>query len=137
MLASVDPVPALAGKVATGGRFNVCRGIVGCVPAADPPSFSLGAAPATATFKRGASAPFTVTVQSQNGYQGAVTLSAGTLPAGITATFSRNPLNPPTTTTSTLTLKAASTTKRGTYNVWVTAAGSGLSKTTMIRITIS
>ena len=137
VLGSVDPVPGLAGKVATGGRFNVCRGIVGCVPAADPPSFSLTATPATATFKRGASAPFTVTVQPQNGFQGAVTLSAGTLPAGITATFSRNPLNPPATTSSTMTLKAASTAKRGTYNVWVTAAGSGLSKTALIRITIA
>jgi serine protease len=137
VLAAVDPLPALQGKVATGGRFNVCRGIVGCVPAADPPSFTLAATPATATIKRGASAPFTVTVQSLNGYQSPVTLSAGTLPAGMTATFSRNPLNPPTTTTSTMTLKAASTTKRGTYNVWVTAAGSGLSKTSMLRITIS
>jgi subtilisin family serine protease len=44
ILASVDPVPALAGKVSSGGRLDVCNAIVGCnvspapAPAAAPPA---------------------------------------------------------------------------------------------------
>ncbi|HEY3018861.1 MAG TPA: S8 family peptidase [Solirubrobacteraceae bacterium] len=43
LLDSVDPVPALAGLVRTGGRLNVCRALPGCVAAPRPaPASTLG-----------------------------------------------------------------------------------------------
>ena len=39
MTASVDPLPGLAGRVATGGRLNVARLLGGVVaPVPDPPA---------------------------------------------------------------------------------------------------
>jgi subtilisin family serine protease len=45
ILAAVDPVSALSGKVATGGRLNVCKAIAGCSAAAPQDN----AAPAVST----------------------------------------------------------------------------------------
>ena len=38
LLGSVDPVPALAGLVRTGGRLNVCRALPGCAAPETPPA---------------------------------------------------------------------------------------------------
>ena len=53
-----------------------------------PPDFSLSASPWTLSFMAGGSAISNVSLQSQNGFQGAVTLDATSSPAGVTAVCS-------------------------------------------------
>src|SRR5437870_5763323 len=50
-----------------------------------PPDFSLSASPWTLSFMAGGSAISNVSLQSQHGFQGAVTLDATSSPAGVTA----------------------------------------------------
>jgi subtilase family serine protease len=70
---------------------------------ANTPGFSLSSSAASLSIAAGASGESTITISPQQGFNGAVSLSATGLPAGVTASFS--PAS--TTSTSTLTLSAA------------------------------
>ena len=59
------------------------------------PGYMISADPTSATIPRGESANFTVTVNPKNGYMGVVTLTCGSLPAGVSCQF-----NPPTVSPS-------------------------------------
>jgi hypothetical protein len=68
-----------------------------------PPAFSIALAASSASVLAGGTATFNVQITSVNGFNQAVTLSCGSLPAGATCLF-----NPATTTsTSTLTVSTA------------------------------
>lgn len=86
--------------------------------------FSLSSSPASASAQQGAVATYTINEQKLNGFNSAVGLTAGNLPAGATASFSPQSLS--TKTTSTFTITVSNATTPGTYgNVTVTGGGGG------------
>jgi len=99
------------------------------------PDFSLTASPGTLTIRQGQSGTSGITVNSINNYQGAATLSASGTPSGITASFSKNPVQAGTYTT--LTLTVGRTTPQGTYTITVTGIDiNGLTHTTQVKVTV-
>jgi hypothetical protein len=98
------------------------------------PDFGVAAAPATATVSRAQTATFTVTVSSTGGFAGAVTLSRSGVPAGVTVTWSANPVNAPGT--STLRLRTSSSTPRGTYTVKVTGTSGSTIRQASVSLTV-
>ena len=103
------------------------------VSATAPPDFSLSASPSNLTVVQGSNGSSTITVAPQNGFSGSVSLSASSLPSGITASF--NPAS--TTTTSSLTLTASSTAATGTSTITITGASGSLSHTTTVSLAVN
>ncbi len=125
ILNNVDPLPSLAGLVATGGRLNVNKAIRAC-SASVAPDFSLSASPASVTVTAGAPANYTVNISPSGGFSGPVSLSASGLPAGASASF--NP-NPASGLSSALTISTSSTTPAGSYIFTVTGTSGSLTHT--------
>jgi uncharacterized membrane protein len=96
-------------------------------------SFSLTSNPASLSVARGATAPATLTITRTGGFAGSVTLSAGGLPTGVTASFSANPT---TGTSSTLTFSANATATLGVFAVTVTGTSGTLTSGTPINLTV-
>ena len=102
--------------------------------------FSISASPSSLTMNRFGSASTTITITSLSGFSGTVSLSTGTLPAGVTASF-----NPTSVTvasggsgTSTLTFNGhGGGTATGTFTVTVTGTSGGLTHSTTITLTIT
>ena len=89
-----------------------------------PPDFSVSVTPVrSGEVCAGQSVQFTVGVDSVNGpnFTSSVTLTAGNLPPGSTATFADNPINPGQTTTLTLTTARPTTGSNFTITVSGTA----------------
>src|SRR5205809_6544934 len=84
----------------------------GTGPAAD---YTLSLAPAALTIGQGATGNTTVTITRTN-FTGAVTLSLGNAPTGVTGSF--NPAAP-TGTSSTVTLSVGAAVAAGAYNLTV------------------
>jgi uncharacterized membrane protein len=101
------------------------------------PDFRLTPAPSTVQLQAGKSAQVTVNITLTNGYSSAIALSAGNLPAGLTAGFAPATLPAPGLGNSTLTFTAAATTAPGTYNVSVTGAGAGANHQSTIAVTVT
>jgi hypothetical protein len=101
--------------------------------ATPPPSFTLGASPASLTVIQGASGTSTIAVTAKNGFTGSVTLGASGLPTGVTAAFSPNP----TTGTSVLTLTASSTAATGNTTVTIKGTSGTLSATTALALKVN
>jgi len=96
--------------------------------------FSISASPSSLTIHRTGSGSTTITITALNGFTGTVSLSTGTLPAGVTATF-----NPATVTgsgTSTLTFTSSSA-PRGTFAITVTGTSGSLTHSTTVTLTIT
>jgi hypothetical protein len=75
------------------------------------PGYKVNASPSAATIQLGQSANFTVTVNPVNGFKGAVMLSCGTLPPGVSCQFSPSTVTPSNgPVQSVLTVSTASTT---------------------------
>src|ERR1051325_3398889 len=75
LLATVDPVPLLAGRLITGGRLNVNSAIRACVP-----DFSVAASPASQSAPPGSSSNYAIAVPASCGFGGTVTFSVSGLP---------------------------------------------------------
>ena len=84
--------------------------------------FSMSLNPTSGTVQAGQSVTTTVGTQTTSGSAQTVSLSAGGLPSGATASF--NPSSVTSGNSSTLTLATASSTPSGTYQVTVTGTGS-------------
>jgi hypothetical protein len=100
------------------------------------PSFTIAANTLKPSATVGGSGSVTLTAGLVNGFNSAVTLSVGTLPAGVTASFSPASIAAPGNGTSTLTLSAASGTAVKTYSVTITATGGGVTKTQAIVLNV-
>ena len=83
-----------------------------------PQDFALSISPSSRTVKKGKSASYTVTVSSQGGFAGTVTLSVTGLPSGTTATFTPSSVVAPGS--STMKVKTTGQTPRGTFVLTVT-----------------
>jgi uncharacterized membrane protein len=96
------------------------------------PTFEMSASTSSLSVAQGSGGTVALTITGQNGFTGAVTLSATGLPSGVTATFSPNPA----TGTSTLTLAASSTAALGSATVTLQGVSGSLNATTTLALTI-
>lgn len=95
----------------------------------------LTATPTARTVARGGTAAYTLSVSPRGGLTGRVTLARSSLPAGVTSTWSVNPVALPGSTT--LRIKTTSTARRGTYSVVVTATTGVLVRRTTLTLVVS
>src|SRR5437899_5740016 len=118
------------------GRVGGVAVAVGCGtkestgPAAD---YTLSLAPAALTLVQGANGTATVTITRTN-FAGAVTLSLGGAPTGVTGSF--NPAAP-TGTSATLTVSVGAAVAAGVYNLTVAGAGSAGNRSTPLTLTVN
>jgi pseudomonalisin len=101
------------------------------------PSFALGTSAGSTSVAQGGSAAVTLTSSVVNGFKATVALSVGGLPKGLTASFASATIASPGSGSSKLTLTAASTLAKGTYNLMITAAGGGVTHTQVISVTVT
>ena len=85
----------------------------------------------------GGSIPISVSTTGTSGFKSAVTLSVSGLPAGMAAGFAPGSIAAPGTGHSTLTLKAASTAKAGTFTLIVMASGGGVTNSQPLSLTVT
>jgi hypothetical protein len=97
------------------------------------PDYALSLTPAVLTIAQGANATTTVTITRTN-FTGAVTLSLGGAPAGVTGSF--DPAAP-TGTSSTLTVSVGADVASGVYNLTVNGTGSAGSRSTPLTLTVT
>ncbi len=98
-----------------------------------PPDYALSLAPAALTIVQGTNSTSTVTLTRTN-FAGAVTLSLGGAPAGVTGTF--NPVSP-TGTSSTLTVDVGIAVAPGVYNLTVDGTGTAGNRSTPLTLTVT
>jgi len=103
---------------------------------ATPPGFTGSITPTSATLSVGQSANFNITLNSQNGATGAVTLQCSNIPSGATCAF--NPVSPTLpangSVSDTLTVQVNSSVAAGSYPFTVTATSGSL--TTSVTATL-
>src|SRR5436190_7410795 len=97
------------------------------------PDYTLSLAPAALTIAQGATGTTTLTITRTN-FTGAVTLSLGNAPTGVTGSF--NPAAP-TGTSSTLTVSVGAAVLPGTYNLTVAGIGTPGNRSTPLTLTVS
>jgi CSLREA domain-containing protein len=98
-------------------------------------SFAVSATPSSQTVTAGGNANYTVSTTAQNGFSGAVALSASGLPSGVSASFS--PASLTGSGTSTLSVTTLSSTAPGTYTLTITGASGSLTRTTTITLVVN
>src|SRR5579875_2341802 len=101
------------------------------------PAFQLSAGTTADSITQGASGSLKLTVTVSGGFHSAVSFSAGTLPAGLTAAFAPASLAAPGSGSSSLTLTAAAQLATGVYNLTLTASGGGISQSVPLAVTIA
>lgn len=103
----------------------------------DKPSISLSASSTTAVVQQGGSLPITLEIGRTN-FEQPITLAVeGTLPTGVAATFSQNPVAA-NATTVTLTISASGSATPGTAALTVKATGEGVTeKAILIDVTVN
>ena len=99
-------------------------------------SFSISASPSSLSVAPGGSGSSTITVSPIGSFNSAVTLTTSALPAGVTASFSANPIAGGSGS-STLQFTAGSTATPGTYNITVTGTAGSTVQTTTVSLTIT
>jgi hypothetical protein len=118
----------------TSGALTRSISVTFVVNPAVQPSFSISAAPAAQTIRRGRSGTYTVTIARTGGFTGAVALSVSGQGSGVTTSF--NPASV-TGTSSTLTVSVARTATRSTRTLTITGSSEGQpSKSTTVSLTI-
>jgi pseudomonalisin len=100
------------------------------------PSFAVSA-PGSVNLAAAGTTSLNASVSVRNGFNGAVTLSMGGLPGGITASFNPSSLAAPGSGASTLTFTASLSVKAGTYPVTITAASGRVSKTAAVGLVVT
>ena len=102
-------------------------------PAINITDYAFASAPASVSVLRGRTAKYNLSVTGQNGFAGAVSLSAAPLPKNATATFTPSVING--SGASVLAIKTARTTPAGTY-VLTVSANSGATKTALVTLVV-
>jgi endoglucanase len=100
-------------------------------PAQSTPDFSFSADPSAVTLNPGASASSTIAIARTGNFSEPVALSAGGLPAGVTATFTPASV---TGTSSTVTFTAATAATLGPASVTITGTSGVLTRTVTINL---
>ena len=94
--------------------------------------FQLSASPSSLTINPGASGTTTITVQDLGGFTGSVNLSIS-LPNGVTAAFTPNPV----TGSSVLTLNVSSSAIRASYLLTITGTSGAMTVTTTLALAVN
>src|SRR5207247_6558536 len=97
------------------------------------PDYTLSLSPTALTIGQGATGTATVTITRTN-FTGAMTLSLGNAPAGVTGAF--NPAAP-TGTGSALTVSVGAAVAPGVYNLTVDGTGTAGNRSTPLTLTVS
>ena len=95
-------------------------------------NFTISVSPSSGYLSRGTSGYATVTTAISGRFNSAISLSATGVPAGVTASFSPNPIAAPGSGTSHFNLTVARTAKTGTYSITITGTGGGQSHSTTL-----
>jgi hypothetical protein len=99
------------------------------------PNYSLSLSPNSKSIAQGTSGTLTVTTTPTGGFSSPITLTASSLPSGVTASFSPNPVTPGSSSTLTLTASSAATT--GTLTININGVASPLSRSTPLSLTVT
>jgi hypothetical protein len=102
---------------------------------APAPDYSIGTTPSTSSVTAGASATFTTTVSSVNGFAAAVTLSTTGAPAGTMLSFS--PTQVAGSGSSVLTLTTLASLPAGTYPLTITGTSGSLSHSANVSLMVT
>src|SRR5436190_24373162 len=118
-----------------------CLGAYTVLAAGGKADFTIAASPSSQTVSAGQSATYTVTITRVNGFTGAVSLSAGSLPNGATAAWklsdgSASSVVPSNLNSATLTVQTASSTPNGTSQPLITATSDKLTSTTNVTLVV-
>jgi len=105
-------------------------GVTLVVQAAATGDFAISVSPSTASIGRNSTTTYTVTITPQNGFAGAVNLTATDNSPGLTQSFSPNP----TSTTSTLTVRASGLKRNRSFTVTITGTSGSLSHSTTLHL---
>lgn len=121
-----------ANYVAKPAYFALQSGLGGSTQGGTP-DFTISSSPASLAVTQGSTASTVVTISPAGGFTGSVALSASSLPAGVTASFS-----PATATkTSTLTLSASATAATGTVMITITGVSGTLTHAATVALTVN
>jgi hypothetical protein len=105
---------------AVAGKLTRTAGVSLLVQSAAEPNFSLSTSPATRTLLQGDETSYTVNVVRTGGFNGAVSLSVGALPKGVTASWSPGSTVGASSSSATLIIATEKNTQAGTYSLAVT-----------------
>src|SRR5256714_5112525 len=144
ILAAVDPLASLSGRVTTGGRLDVCKAIPACSGIAPPPpppppivgDFTISA-DARQQVSPGGSGSYAVTITPNGGFAGSIALSVSGLPGGASASFTPTPFGVAATPgVATLTVAASAAAPQGSYTLTISGTSGTLTHdtTTALRI---
>jgi hypothetical protein len=100
-----------------------------------PPDFTLAAGPPSQTVTATSSTSYTVSVNSLNGFAGAVSLKVSGLPGGATATFSPASING--SASSTLTISTGCSTAAGNYSLTITGTSGNLNHSASVALVVN
>jgi trimeric autotransporter adhesin len=106
-------------------------------PTAAPPNFTISASPKSVSIARGSKGSSTITTTVSGGFNNAISLSVSGLPAGVTASFSTNPIAAPGSGSSTVTFTVSATAATGTSTITITGTGGTTTHTTTISLTVT
>jgi uncharacterized repeat protein (TIGR01451 family) len=98
-------------------------------------NFTLTLQPNSVTLIPAKTSSFLVSLTPLAGFSSRVALSVGTLPSGVSASFSPNPVTLPGS--SVLTLSATTNAALGSFTLNVTGAGGGITNTTSSSVTVN
>jgi len=130
--ASASATAGSATVTVTGKSGSVSSTVAIALTVAPLAAYSISTSTPTLNVVQGAGATSTITITPKIGFTGKVTLTASTLPSGVTASF--NPAS--TATTSVLTFSATSTAPVGTSTITVTGTEGTSTTTTSISLTV-
>ena len=99
------------------------------------PDFTVSATPAQQSVTAGNAVSYTVTVAAQNGFNGSVSLSVASLPAGAAARFSASAIS--TSGSSTLTISTASSTPAGNSTLTITGQSGNVSHSAAVVLVVN
>jgi len=131
-LASSTPGSYTVTATGTNGSLVHTTSISVTVTTPATPDFSISASPDTVSFVAGQSASSTISLQSTGGFNGAVSLTAASTPAGLTT--SCVPVSLSGTQTSACTMSGSTP---GPYTVTITGTNGSLIHTTPITVTVT
>ena len=126
--------------VVTGSNSSGTQTVTYALTVTQPPTLSVSPTAASVSVALGSTGSVGLNAVVGGTFTGNITWSVSGLPAGVTATWSANPIAPSTSgisTPETLTLTAASTAKIASSAVTLTAAGSGLTASGQITLAVT
>jgi hypothetical protein len=100
-------------------------------------NFTISASPASLSLMQNTQGSSNITTTVNNGFNGAIGLSASGVPTGSTVTFSPTTIPAPGSGSSVMTITVGASTPMGTYSIVVTASGGGVYQSTTVTLTVT